>query len=81
VKANVTELAKEGVAHMYHDYPEADINSLLPGDYLDPISGFPGYKSSLCAVKRVPPGGAVAPTGPSAAATGQLAAGAQGVTR
>jgi anaerobic selenocysteine-containing dehydrogenase len=55
VKANVTELAKEGVAHMYHDYPEADANSLLPGDYLDPISGFPGYKSSLCAVKKIAP--------------------------
>jgi anaerobic selenocysteine-containing dehydrogenase len=55
VKANVTELAREGVAHMYHDYPEADANSLLSGDYLDPISGFPGYKSSLCAVKKVAP--------------------------
>lgn len=65
VKANVTELAKEGVAHMYHDYPEADVNSLLPGDYLDPISGFPGFKSSLCAVKKVAPN----------------AVGTQGVTR
>ena len=55
VKANVTELAREGVAHMYHDYPEADANTLLPGDYLDPISGFPGYKSALCAVKKVAP--------------------------
>ena len=36
MKANVTELARPGVAHMYHDYPEADVNTLLPGDYLDP---------------------------------------------
>ncbi len=69
VKANVTELARAGVAHMYHDYPEADVNSLLPGDYLDPISGFPGFKSSLCAVKKIAPGATGAPT----------AAGAQGV--
>ena len=56
VKANVTELARAGVAHMYHDYPEADVNSLLPGDYLDPISGFPGFKASLCAVKKITAG-------------------------
>ena len=65
VKANVTELARPGVAHMYHDYPEADVNSLLSGDYLDPISGFPGFKASLCAVKKVAP----------------TTAGTQGVTR
>ena len=40
---------------MYHDYPEADVNTLLPGDYLDPISGFPGYKASLCAVRKIAP--------------------------
>jgi anaerobic selenocysteine-containing dehydrogenase len=65
VKANLTELVPAGVVQMYHDYPEADANSLLPGDYLDPISGFPGYKGLLCAVKKVAP----------------TAAGAQGVTR
>jgi anaerobic selenocysteine-containing dehydrogenase len=53
VKANVTELARAGVAHMFHDYPEADVNTLLSGDYLDPISGFPGFKASLCAVKKI----------------------------
>ena len=32
VKANLTELARpEDVAHMYHDYPEADVNSSAPG--------------------------------------------------
>ncbi len=55
VRANVTELARSGVAHMFHDYPEADANTLLAGDYLDPISGFPGFKASLCAVKKVAP--------------------------
>jgi anaerobic selenocysteine-containing dehydrogenase len=75
VKANVTEVAARGVAHMYHDYPEADVNSLLPGDYLDPISGFPGFKSLLCAVKKVAPGAA----GDSAAWDGT--AGVQEVAR
>ncbi len=56
VKANITELAGVGVAHMFHDYPEADVNTLLSGDYLDPISGFPGFKASLCAVKKIAPG-------------------------
>jgi anaerobic selenocysteine-containing dehydrogenase len=65
VKANLTELVPAGVAQIYHDFPEADANSLLPGDYLDPISGFPGYKSLLCAVKKIAP----------------AAAGTQGVTR
>ncbi len=55
VRANVTELAQPGVAHMYHGYPEADVNTLLSGDYLDPVSGFPGFKASLCAVKKVAP--------------------------
>ncbi|MFH1833437.1 MAG: molybdopterin dinucleotide binding domain-containing protein, partial [bacterium] len=55
VAANLTELAQPGAAHMYHGYPEADVNTLLPGDYLDPISGFPGFKASLCAVKKVAP--------------------------
>ncbi len=39
---------------MYHGYPDADVNTLLEGDYLDPISGFPGYKAALCAVRKVP---------------------------
>jgi anaerobic selenocysteine-containing dehydrogenase len=60
VKANVTELAHPGVAHMFHDYPEADVNTLLPGDYLDPISGFPGFKALLCAVRKVGPAPAAA---------------------
>jgi anaerobic selenocysteine-containing dehydrogenase len=55
MRANVTDLAGEGVAHMYHDYPEADVNRLLSGDYLDPVSGFPGFKASLCAVEKVAP--------------------------
>ncbi len=38
---------------MYHDYPEASVNLLIEPDYRDPISGFPGFKSLLCEVKKV----------------------------
>jgi hypothetical protein len=48
---------------MYHDYAEADVNTLLSGDYLDPISGFPGYKASLCAVRKVERGAGPSSTG------------------
>lgn len=55
VRANLTNMVRPGVVHMLHDYPEADVNTLLEGDYLDPVSGFPGYKSLLCQVKKVAP--------------------------
>ena len=53
VKANLTEIVPPGVVNMYHDYPEANVNLLVEPDYLDPISGYPGFKSLLCEVKRV----------------------------
>jgi anaerobic selenocysteine-containing dehydrogenase len=55
VKANVTALVQSGTVHMYHSYPEANVNALIPADYLDPVSGFPGFKASLCAVKKIEP--------------------------
>lgn len=42
---------KPGVVHIYHDDPGGNINSLLRDDWCDPISGFPGFRSSLCAVE------------------------------
>ena len=66
VRANLTELGQPGVVHMYHDYADADVNLLLEADYLDPISGFPGFKALLCRVERVGHGG-VAEAGPPAA--------------
>ena len=53
VRAHVTRLVREGDVHMYHDWPQANANDLLDGDYLDPISGFPGYRSSLCKIAPV----------------------------
>jgi anaerobic selenocysteine-containing dehydrogenase len=52
VRANVTELVPPGVVSIYHGVPSADANELIDPDYRDPISGYPGYKSLLCEVKK-----------------------------
>jgi anaerobic selenocysteine-containing dehydrogenase len=54
VRANVTEYVPPGVVNMIHGYPGADINEAIEPDYLDPISGHPGYRSLLCEVRRHP---------------------------
>jgi anaerobic selenocysteine-containing dehydrogenase len=53
VKANLTRTVQPGVIHMYHGHAEADVNVLFEDDYLDPLSGFPGFKSALCRVEKV----------------------------
>jgi anaerobic selenocysteine-containing dehydrogenase len=51
VKANVTNLAQPGVVHVLHGWPQADVNTILART-LDPISGFPAFKSQLCQVRK-----------------------------
>ena len=51
VKANITNLAQPGVVHVYHGWSQADVNTILART-LDPISGFPAFKSQLCQVKK-----------------------------
>ncbi|QGP91502.1 Acetylene hydratase [Neomoorella glycerini] len=53
VLANLTQTVMPGVIHMYHGYTEADVNLLIAADYLDPISGYPGYKALLCKVEKL----------------------------
>jgi anaerobic selenocysteine-containing dehydrogenase len=53
VRANLTEIVQPGVANIYHAWPDADVNLLIEPDYLDPISGFPGFKSLLCEVTKI----------------------------
>lgn len=53
VRANLTEIVLPGVIHMVHGIKEADVNLLIEPDYIDPITGFPGFKSLLCQVRRV----------------------------
>ncbi len=52
VRANVTEGVPPGVASIFHAWPGADVNLLIEPDYLDPISGFPGFKSLLCEIEK-----------------------------
>ena len=52
VKANISEMVLEGVVHIYHGYADADVNTLIDADYLDPVSGFPGFKSLLCKIEK-----------------------------
>lgn len=51
--AAVTDIMKPGVVHCFHGWNEANINELTDDKSLDPISGFPAFKSLLCQVVRV----------------------------
>jgi anaerobic selenocysteine-containing dehydrogenase len=53
VKANLTEVVPLGVINIFHGYREPEVNSLFDPGYLDPISGFPGYKSLICEVVKI----------------------------
>ena len=53
VRANLSEIVQPGVVNIYHAWPDADVNLLIEPDYLDPISGFPGFKSLLCEVTKI----------------------------
>ena len=52
MKAWVTDIVLPGVVHAPHGWEVANINSLFPDDNLDPISGYPTFKSSLCQVAK-----------------------------
>jgi len=53
VKANVTDAILAGVVHLPHHWPdEANANILCDDLNLDPISGFPAFKSQLCQVTK-----------------------------
>ena len=53
MKANVTDAILPGVVSTPHHWPdEANINILADDKNLDPISGFPAFKSQLCQVRR-----------------------------
>ncbi|MFQ5793304.1 MAG: molybdopterin dinucleotide binding domain-containing protein, partial [Acidobacteriota bacterium] len=54
LKAWVTDVVSPGVVHAFHGWAGANINELVPDEGLDPISGFPPFKSSLCQVRKKP---------------------------
>jgi anaerobic selenocysteine-containing dehydrogenase len=51
--ARVTDGIKPGVVHCAHGWNQANINELTDDSHLDPISGFPPFKSGLCQVERI----------------------------
>ncbi|NEX21246.1 molybdopterin-dependent oxidoreductase [Thiorhodococcus mannitoliphagus] len=51
--ARVTDKVKPGVVHCSHGWNSANINELTDDRHLDPISGFPPFKSGLCQVERL----------------------------
>nr|MBL0713888.1 molybdopterin-dependent oxidoreductase [Desulfobacterales bacterium] len=53
VKANLTEMVAPGVASIYHEVARVDVNELIEPDYVDPISGFAGFKSLLCEIQKI----------------------------
>lgn len=53
VKANLTEVVPPGVISIFHGYPVPEVNTLIDPDYLDPISGFPGFKSLIGQVTKL----------------------------
>ena len=54
IKAKVTNSILSGVVHMPHHWPdEANANILCDDRFLDPISGFPAFKSQLCQVSKI----------------------------
>jgi len=53
VYANISDMVLEGVVSIYHGHREADVNSIIAGDYLDPISGYPGFRAFLGRIEKV----------------------------
>ena len=45
---SITSSNLKGVVNVYHAVNDKDINYILDDTYLDPISGFPGFKSYCC---------------------------------
>jgi len=52
-KAHVVDYILPGVVQLPHHWPdEANANNLSDDIHLDPISGFPAFKSQLCQVTK-----------------------------
>jgi len=52
IKASVTENIIPGVVCLQHGWVEANANKLTSDADLDPISGYPPFRTSLCRVKK-----------------------------
>lgn len=52
VKVHPTLTVPQGLVNLFHGYSEADAESIMDGDHLDPYSGFPAYRSIRCNVRK-----------------------------
>jgi anaerobic selenocysteine-containing dehydrogenase len=52
LRAWVTDTVAPGVVHAFHGWAEANVNDLTSDEHLDPVSGFPAFKSGLCEVRK-----------------------------
>ncbi|MDR2132698.1 MAG: molybdopterin-dependent oxidoreductase [Clostridiales Family XIII bacterium] len=52
LRANLTYMAPPGAVFLFQGYSEADVNSIVGINHLDPYSGFPGFRSVRCALRR-----------------------------
>lgn len=53
VMAWVTDTILKGVVHAPHGWAKANCNALIPdGEALDPVTGYPPFKASLCQVTQ-----------------------------
>lgn len=52
LKAMITAKLQPGVLAMAHGYTEANANVLVGRDHLDPYSGYPGFKSLRCSIRK-----------------------------
>ena len=53
MKANPSVKIRRGDVQIYHGYTEANANDLIGAKHLDPYSGYPGFKSSRCRIRRL----------------------------
>ena len=56
VRANVTAAARLGEVNLYQDYPECDVNAIVPPGHLDPYSGFGAYREIPVSIRRLEDG-------------------------
>lgn len=52
MRARISHAVQKGVVQAPHGYRRADVNLLTDSELLDPYSGFPGYRSGRCAVRK-----------------------------
>jgi len=52
ITVNITSSCLPGVVNVYHGAGDKDINLLMDDHYLDPVSGFPGFKSYCCRIEK-----------------------------